>query len=178
MKKSLVAPLLALALVTASCSHRTTNPTVVFVVRHAEKAGGGGEDPPLTDAGLRRAQALVQAVEFANIRAIYTSQFIRNHETAKPLSDKTGVPVTEVPVNLYQPGDYGQLLAKEILAKHAGECVIVVGHQNTVPGVIQGLSGQTVPGLRDTEYGSMFIIVIPGDGTPRLIRAQYGQPDG
>jgi broad specificity phosphatase PhoE len=178
MKKSLVALLLALALVAASCSHGAPASTVVFVVRHAEKAGGGGEDPPLTEAGLRRAQTLVQVVEYANIRAIYTSQFIRNHETAKPLSDKTGVPVTEVPVNLYQPGDYGQVLAKEILAKHAGEGVVVVGHQNTVPGVIQGLTGQTVPGLRDAEYGSLFIIVIPADGTPRLIRAQYGLPDG
>src|SRR6185295_15853233 len=178
MKKTFIAAFLPLALAFSSCSHRASTPTVVFVVRHAEKAGGGGWDPPLTEAGLRRAHALVQAGEYANIRAIYTSQFIRTHETAKPLSDKTGVPATEVPVNLYQPGDYGQMLAKEILAKHAGECVVVIGHQNTVPGVIQGLAGQTVPGLRDTVYGSLFIFVIPTDGPPRLIRAQYGLPDG
>ena len=178
MKKTFIAAVLPLALAAASCSHRASTPTVVFVVRHAEKAVGGGDDPPLTEAGLRRAQALVQVVEDAHIGAIYSSQFTRNRETSKPLSDKTGVPVTEVPVNLYQPGDYGQMLAKEILSKHAGECVVVVGHQNTVPGVIQGLSGQTVPGLRDTEYGSLFIIIIPADGGPRLIRAQYGQPEG
>ena len=177
MKKTFIAAFLTLLLAAASCSHRSPTPTVVFVVRHAEKAVGG-DDPPLTEAGLRRAQALVHAVEYANVGAIYTSQFIRNHETAMPLSDKRGVPVTEVPVNLYQPGDYGQVLAKEILAKHAGECVVVIGHQNTVPGVVQGLSGQTVPGLRDQEYGTLFIIVIPGDGAPKLIRAQYGQPDG
>jgi len=177
MKKTFIAAFLTLTVAAASCSHRESTATVVFVLRHAEKAVGG-DDPPLTEAGLRRAQALIQVVEYANIRAIYTSQFIRTHETAQPLSDKTGVPVTEVPVNLYQPGDYGQQLAKEILAKHAGECVVVVGHQNTVPGVIQGLSGQTVPGLRDLEYGSLFIIVIPSDGAPRLIRAQYGLPDG
>ena len=178
MKKTFIAAFLSLALAAVSCTHRPSTATVVFVVRHAEKAGGGGDDPPLTEAGLRRSQALIQAVEYANTRAIYTTQFIRNHETAKPLSDKTGVPVTEVPVNLHNPGDYGERLAKEILAKHAGEFVVVVGHQNTVPGVVQALSGQTVPGLRDLEYGSVFIIVVPTDGAPRLIRAQYGLPDG
>jgi broad specificity phosphatase PhoE len=177
MKNTFTAACLLLALAAASCSPRTTSPTVVFVVRHAEKAVGG-DDPPLTEAGLRRAQALVQMAEDAHIGAIYTSQFTRNRETAKPLSDKTGVPVTEVPVNLHQPGDYGQVLAKEILAKHAGERVIVIGHQNTIPGIVQGLSGRLVPGLRDTEYGSLFIIVIPGGEAPTLIRAQYGQPDG
>ena len=177
MRRTFIAPFLLVALAAASCSHRPPNPTVVFVVRHGEKAVGG-DDPPLTEAGLRRAQALVQVAEYANIGAIYTSQFTRSHETAKPLSVRTGVPVTEVPANLQQPGDYGQALAKEILAKHAGEYVVVVSHSNTVPAIVLGLSGQTVPDLRDTEYGSLFIIVIPGNGTPRLIRAQYGQPDG
>ena len=177
MKRTLIAVSLLLA-VGAGCSRRPTAPTVIFVVRHAEKAVGLGDDPPLTEAGLRRAQALAQMAGEGKIGAIYTSQFTRNHETAKPLSEKTGVPITEVPVNLYQPGDYGQALAKQILSQHAGEYVVVIGHQNTIPGIIQGLSGKLVPGLRDTEYGSLFIIVVPADGEPRLIRAQYGQPDG
>jgi broad specificity phosphatase PhoE len=177
MKKPLTAVLLLLALAAASCSHRAPNPTVVFVVRHAEKAVGG-DDPPLTEAGSRRAQALVQVAEDAHIGAIYSSQFTRNRETAKPLSDKTGVPVTEVSVNLQQPGDYGQMLAKQILAKHSGEYVVVVSHQNTIPGIVEGLSRRSVPGLKDAEYASLFIIVIPRDGAPTLIRAQYGQPDG
>ena len=176
MKRSLIAASLLLAVAAAGCGHRPTTPTVIFVVRHAEKAVGG-DDPPLTEAGLRRAQALARLAGEGKIGAIYTSQFTRNRETAKPLSDKTGVPITEVPVNLQQPGVYGHILAKEILAKHVGEYIVVVGHQNTVPGTVEGLSGQTVPGLKDTEYASLFIIVIPGEGSPRLIRAQYGQPE-
>ena len=177
MNKTLIAASLLLAVAAAGCSHRAQGPTVIFVVRHAEKAVGG-DDPPLTEAGLRRAQALARMAGEGKIAAIYTSQFTRNHETAKPLSDQIGVPVTEVPVNLQNPGDYGHALAKQILAQHAGEYVVVVGHQNTVPGTVQGLSGKLVPGLKDTEYGSLFIIIVPADGEPRLIRAQYGQPDG
>ena len=177
MKKPVIAPLLVFALVGASCSHRAPSPTVVFVIRHAEKAVGG-DDPPLTEAGQRRAQALAQVTEDSHIGAIYTSQFKRNHETAQPLSDKIGVPITEAPVNLSQPGDYGQTLAKEILAKHAGQSVVVVGHQNTIPGLVEGFSGRLAPGLKDLEYSRLFIIVIPSEGSPRLIRAQYGQPDG
>ena len=176
MNKTLIAASLLLAVAAAGCSHRAQNPTVIFVVRHAEKAVGG-DDPPLTEAGLQRAQALAQMAGEGKIGAIYTSQFIRNHETATPLSDKTGVPITEVPVNLQNPGDYGHALAKQILEQHAGEYVVVVGHQNTIPGTVQGLSGKLVPGLKDMEYGSLFIIIVPAGGEPRLIRAQYGQPD-
>jgi len=177
MKKPVIAALLLLALSGASCTHRAPEATVVFVIRHAEKAVGG-DDPPLTEAGQRRAQALAQVAEDAHIGAIYTTQFKRNHETAQPLSDKSGVPITEAPVNLSQPADYGQTLAKEILAKHAGQSVVVIGHQNTVPAVVEALAGKSLPALKDLEYSRLFIIVIPRDGSPRLIRAQYGQPDG
>jgi len=165
--------LILLALVFASCSRQQQQgSTVVLVVRHADKASDA-EDSPLSDAGLQRAQALAGVAAGANVGAIYTTQFKRNHDTAQPLAERTGVAVTEVPVNLQNPGDYGQRLARDILEKHRGQTVLVVGHGNTVASILEGLTGRTQQ-LGDIEYGDLFIVTVPPSGPPGLIRAQYG----
>ena len=174
--RSLVLVLL-LALAAGSCAGPSPALTTVLIVRHAEKATGG-DDPPLTDAGMRRAQALVGVAREAGVHAIYSSQFKRNVDTVRPLSEATGVAVTEMPVNLEEPGDYGRRLADEIVSKHAGGTTVVVSHLNTIPAIVEALSGRPVAPLNDVEYANLFVVVIPHDGEPRVIRAQYGQPDG
>jgi broad specificity phosphatase PhoE len=163
-----------LLLVVVSCNRPQPGPTVVLVVRHAEKASDA-EDSPLTDDGAGRAQALVGVAENAGVSAIYTTQFRRNHDTAKPFSDRTNVAVTEMPVDLQNPGDYGKRLAKDILEKHAGQTVLIVGHSNTIPLIIEALTGRA--GLvNDVQYRDLFIVTIPPAGQAGLIKAQYGQP--
>lgn len=123
--------LIAVAVV-ASCTWQPPQPqgsTVVLVVRHADKVSDA-EDSLLNETGSRRAQALAAAAADAGVCAIYTTQFKRNHDTAHPLSERIGVAATEVPVNLQNPGDYGQRLARDILEKHKGKTVLVVGHAN------------------------------------------------
>jgi broad specificity phosphatase PhoE len=166
--------LFLLALVVASCGRQQVpqGSTVVLVVRHADKASDA-EDSPLSDAGLQRAQALAGVAAGANVGAIYTTQFKRNHDTAQPLAERTGVAVTEVPVNLQNPGDYGQRLARDILEKHRGQTVLVVSHGNTVASILEGLTGRTQQ-LGDIEYGDLFVVTVPPSGPPGLIRAQYG----
>jgi broad specificity phosphatase PhoE len=167
----------ALTLVACSCAAPPAAPTTVLVVRHAEKASGG-DNPPLTEAGASRAEALAGVAREAGVRAIYSSQFIRNVETVRPLSEAAGVPVTQMEVSLQEPGDYGKRLADEILAKHAGETVVVVSHLNTIPAIVEALSGRPIAPLNDVEYANLFVVVVPRDGEPRVVRAQYGQPDG
>ena len=164
--------ILLLALGTLSCSRPQPSPTVVLIVRHAEKASDA-EDSPLTEAGQQRAQALVRVAEDAGVSAIYTSQFKRNRETAKPLSDRLGVAVTEMPVNLQAPGDYGKTLAREIMQKHSGQTVIVVGHGNTISSTIEGLTGRASQ-VESPAYGDLFIVVVPPSGAARVVKAQYG----
>src|ERR1043165_3577701 len=103
-----------LAFAAASCARAPQGSTVVIVVRHAEKASDA-EDSPLNDAGVQRAQALANVAGDAGVSAVYTTQFRRSHDTARPLAESTGAAVTEMPVNLQSPGDYGQRLARDIL---------------------------------------------------------------
>jgi len=164
--------LLAVGAVSCDDGGARQRPTTVLVVRHAEKASDA-DDSPLTEAGVRRSQALVRVAEEAGVGAVYSSQFRRNRDTAKPLAERLGVSVTEVPVNLNNPGDYGKALARDILEKHAGEAVVVIGHANTVAATVEGLTGHAAP-PGDIQYGDLFIVTVTPSGETRLVKAQYG----
>jgi broad specificity phosphatase PhoE len=173
MKRVITVILLLLALGAASCGRRQQQgSTVVLVVRHADKASDA-EDSPLNDAGMRRAQALAAVAADAGVSAIYTTQFKRNRDTAQPLAQRTGVTVTEASVNLQNPGDYGQRLARDIIEQHRGQTVLVVGHGNTVASIVEGLTGRA-PQLGDIQYGDLLIVTVPPSGPAGLVRAQYG----
>jgi broad specificity phosphatase PhoE len=172
MRRSYLIPIVLVLSWCGGCSRATPNPTVVLVVRHAEKASDD-TDTALSESGLRRAQALARAAGDSRIGAIYTSQFKRSRDTAQPLADQLGIPITEVTVNLDNPGDYGKQLAGEILNKHKGQTAVVVSHRNTVSSIVEALAGKS-PGEIQDVYSDLFIVVIPTDGPARLIKAQYG----
>ncbi len=81
-------------------------PTVVYLVRHAEKAQASDNNPPLSEAGMRRAEALAQTLGDAGVSAIYTTQFKRTTDTAAPLAALAGAAVTTLEVNHDDPRDY------------------------------------------------------------------------
>lgn len=176
MKRAIAGLALLLALGVVSCQRPQPNSTIVLIVRHAEKASDA-EDSPLTEAGVQRAQALVRVAEDAGVSAIYTTQFKRSRDTAQPLSDRLGVAVTEAPVNLTAPGDYGKALARGILEKHSGQAVMVIGHGNTIASIIEGLSGRAAS-IGEIKYHDLFVVTVSPSGPANVIKAQYGFRDG
>lgn len=168
--------LLLLATSLVACSRTQTGSTTVLLVRHAEKASDA-DDSPLTETGTERARALLQVAGDAGVSAIYSTQFKRNRDTVQPLAERLKLAVTEMPVNLQSPGDYGKRLAKEILEKHPGQTILVVGHSNTIGSILEGLSGRAVP-MDGVEYQDLFIVTIHPDGAAGIIKAQYGVKAG
>ncbi|HYH44274.1 MAG TPA: phosphoglycerate mutase family protein, partial [Thermoanaerobaculia bacterium] len=142
-------PLLLLALLLAGVLHAEGQPqsqpvsvpgaTTVVIVRHAEKADAS-EDPVLSAAGQKRAEALAAALDGAEVGAVYVSQFRRTRLTAGPLVGRLGLAAQARPV-----GDdvaaSARELATEVLTRQAGKTVLVVGHSNTVPVMVQAFSG-------------------------------------
>lgn len=165
--------LLLLSLAAVCCNRPSPAPTVVMVVRHAEKVADT-DDTPLSEAGARRAQALARVAEAADVKAIYSSQFRRNRDTVQPLADRLGIAITEVPVNLDAPGDYGERLARQVRQERPGQTVLVVTHRNTMQSLVEALSGKAIDPIAD-EYSDLFIVVAPAEGPARLIRAGYGE---
>ena len=73
--------------------------TKLFLVRHGQSAGNaegrfGGHSPtPLSELGLRQAEAAAQMLAKEGITAIYSSDLFRAVQTAEPLSKLTGVSI-------------------------------------------------------------------------------------
>ncbi|HEX8474487.1 MAG TPA: phosphoglycerate mutase family protein [Pyrinomonadaceae bacterium] len=161
-----------LALGLAACTRPQPGTTTVLLVRHGEKASEA-EDSPLTEAGQQRAQALVRVAEDAGVSAVYSSQFKRNLDTARPLSEHLGIAVTQIPVNPSSLSDYGKSLAVDILGKHRGQTVVVVGHSNTLAATVESLIGRPAR-IDSVEYHDLFVVSVPPTGTATVIKAEYG----
>ena len=133
----------------------------IFIVRHAEKAGG--DDPDLTKAGRARAKSLATVLKDAGITAIYTSEVKRTQQTAAPLAKALHLEPAVIPAK-----DRAALVAK--LQGSSGN-VLVVGHSNTIPEIIKALGITTSVTIADNDYDNLFLVVL--EEKPRLIRLHY-----
>ena len=142
--------------------------TSVIVLRHAEKALSVDEDPVLSEAGQQRALRLATMLGSQKIDAIYVSDTRRAQLTAAPLAARLGVPVT-----IRSGKDLDGLLA-DIGARYVGGRVVVVGHSNTVPVIIDKLTrGSTTVSLADEEYDALFVVNVTRFGPPSVVTLRY-----
>ncbi|GLC24190.1 phosphoglycerate mutase family protein [Roseisolibacter agri] len=157
---------------TGAAVARAASPTLVLLVRHAEKAAEPADDPPLTDLGSTRARALQAALADAGVQAVIATPRRRTSDTAKPLADALGLVPEIVPLS----GDHVKAVA-DAVRRHAGQVILVVGHSNTIPAIIGALGGPRLKDLCDAEHSNLFVLTLPAEGTPRLVRGQYGPAD-
>jgi broad specificity phosphatase PhoE len=159
----------------AQATNRAGAPSLVLLVRHAEKAAEPASDPPLTAAGAARAQALAAALRDAGVTAIITTQLRRTRETAQPLAMTRGLTPEVVPISRGAIAAHVEA-AVAAVRRHAGGVVLVVGHNNSVPAIIAALGGPRLPDICESVYASLFVLV-PGGGEARLVRSHYGAAD-
>jgi broad specificity phosphatase PhoE len=146
--------------------------TIVILVRHAEKkiVPPENKDPDLSPAGLARAQEIVRMFKDTDIKAIYATQYKRTQQTAKPLADKLGIPITKVEAKKTSE------LVKRIRSKNAGQVIFIAGHNNTVPEIIAALGGPQLPIIPETEFDNLYILTVHNDGSTTLLKLRYGSP--
>ncbi len=153
-------------LVAALASWLLTTPTVaaaqgaVFVVRHAERADTSS-DSLLSAVGQARAERLAVLLKDAGITQIYTTNLRRTVQTAAPLAAALRLTPTELPVN-----DLDALFTR-LNGATLHDRVLVVGHSNTVPQILQRLGVTSPVTIADTEYDNLFI-AIPQKGSSAL----------
>ncbi|MGD8815691.1 MAG: phosphoglycerate mutase family protein [Acidobacteriota bacterium] len=156
---------------------RQPGTTTVFLVRHAERAAPGDpefdpsdpSDPPLNAAGRARAQELARVLEEAGVTAVYASQFKRTQQTVEPLAQRAGVPVT-----VHDARDSAGLAAL-IARGDAGGVVVVAGHSNTVPELIEALGAPPVAPIEDAwEYDNLFVVTRGDAGEATVQTLKYG----
>ena len=158
MKCFLLSLLLSGLFVSATAAQST-----VFIVRHAEKAESGGNNPDLSEAGRSRAEALAKMLKDAGISAIYATELKRTQQTAAPLAKMLHLDPTIVPAK-----DSATLIAK---VRGSTGNVLVVGHGNTIPDLIKGFGIATPINIAENDYDNLFVLVL--EEKPRLIRLHY-----
>ncbi len=159
----------------AAGQDRAAGTTVVVLVRHAERASDGGADPSLTAVGRARADELAALLGKAEVTGILTTPFARTRETAAPLAQARDLEVRAVPVAGGLTAHVAQTV-EAIRGPLAGGTVLVVGHGNTVPGILSALGGPAIPTLCEAAYDRLFILVLEPGQSPRFLETRYGGP--
>lgn len=152
-------------------AYRCVSTTTIVVVRHAEKALGTIDDPPLAPEGEQRSERLARILGEASgaghLEAIYVTDTRRTQQTAAPLAARLHL----VPVVLPAADISGA--AARMLREQRGGTVLVVGHSNTMPQLIRELSGKLIEPIPDEDYGEIYVLSVPRFGKTSLVRMKY-----
>lgn len=156
MKNSLTSFILLLFF---GCQYSFAEQTV-FLIRHAEKVISTDKNPALTEAGTQRAQSLLQLFSNAKPTAIFTTQYQRTQLTAKPLSEALNVPITILESTAGNSAQYPGLLMQQICALPNNSNVLVVGHSNTLPAILEDWTNVPILPIADDEYNRIFMVKV------------------
>ena len=147
--------------------------TLIFLVRHAERADDGGmaseEDPHLSEAGYARASALAEMLKDSGLTHIHSSDYIRTRETAAPAAEAMSLEVTSYNVRLLDD------FAQELLSTPGRH--LVTGHSNTTPDLVTALGGDPHGEIAEMEYDRLYILTVGPAGVVTVL-LRFGKPFG
>jgi len=149
-----------------SLSGISQNTNEIYIVRHAEKSTDPAHNPPLTNNGKQRAEALKTLLKDKNIQAVFSTATARTTETATPLSN-----LMNIPIQYYGHDTLSAFLQRVIQLK---KNVLIVGHSNTILPMLDQLqlSHNTI-NIADTVYDNIFIIKTKDNKAVSLTETTY-----
>ncbi|WDE06516.1 histidine phosphatase family protein [Thalassomonas viridans] len=144
----------------------TCLPEKIYMTRHAEKLiEEGNRDPGLSAAGKARAERLARMFTDIKVDHLLSTPYKRTQQTLMPLSKAKNLEVT-----LYDPRK-GKEFIKQLKNDYCKQTLVVSGHSNTVPNMLQALGvkfevkvgGYTFKHqpsiiLSEAEFGQLFAI--------------------
>lgn len=141
--------------------------TTIILVRHAEKMKDQ-KDPNLTEKGQIRATKLKDILSGIQLDKIYSTDFNRTQQTASPTAKAQKIEITN-----YQPfglKDFGKKLQEE----HSGKNILVVGHSNTTPKLLNIFLNETVvESIDESDYTNLFVINIDKKGNAKSLLLRF-----
>lgn len=146
---------------TRSESAAQLEPTVVFLVRHAERAEDGTSDPPISDAGRARARLVAEMLRDAELTRIHTTDYRRTRATGRPTAEAHGLEM-----ELYDPSDLAAF--SDRLRASPGRH-LVLGHSNTTPALAEALGGDPGEPIDEFEYDRLYIVTLTPEGASTVL---------
>ncbi|MCO4294595.1 histidine phosphatase family protein [Solitalea sp. MAHUQ-68] len=171
---SKITGLLFLCALISTCQNSSTSDpspdlTTIILVRHAEKLNLD-PDSPLSSDGKRRANDLATLLDNVHIDAVYSIAFPRNLSTVQPLCESKGLS----PI-LYQRNVYAGVI-ETIVNNYKGETVLICGDTETVPGMLNVLSGgEEYKTLKEPDYNHIYYALARQIGKSEVIVKTYGE---
>lgn len=135
----------------------------VFVVRHAERTGE--PDPPLNEIGCARARALSQMLADAGVTQVFASDTLRAQETGSPTAASANCAI-----EVYPQTTLDALVTRIRSVMKPGKSILVVGHRETVPKIVELLGATTAP-LESGEHNRLIVVTLAG--TPLAVTLRY-----
>lgn len=133
--------------------------TTYYFIRHAEKdrSNPSEKNPHLTEKGLKRADNWNTILSNVKFDAVYSTDYHRTLETAKPTAEKNNL-------NILVYGKTDMDNVSSFLYNNVGKTVLVVGHSNTTPAFVNSILKQEKYGdIDDNNNGNLYILTIMGD---------------
>ena len=125
--------------------------TTYYLVRHAEKACDDCNTCGLSPDGISRAETLADYLSDKGIDTIFASQCLRARNTAQPLADRL-----QKTVSVYQTGQLNSFISKVKAFDHSRQ-ILIVGHSNQIPVMIDSLAHQQVF-IAEDDFDNMYIV--------------------
>lgn len=136
----------------------STEITTFYLIRHAEKnrKDSTNKNPNLNLKGLLRAEKWKNVFKNISFDAIYSTDYNRTRETATPTALKNKLELT-----IYNPNT---IAINELSKKHSGKNVLIVGHSNTTPQVVNKFLGSdTYEDIDDNNNANLYIVTVKDD---------------
>ena len=141
--------------------------TTFILVRHAETADDGTKDPALSAEGMERAQKLAEHLTDTYITAIYSTTYKRTQGTVSQIAAQRALDIHN-----YDP--FGPETLENILKEEQGGIILIAGHSNTTPNLVNKLIGKDqFAQLDESEYDHLFIVTLTEIGKGKLVHMSY-----
>ena len=128
-----------------------------YFVRHAEKNTEQTDNPDLLPAGEIRAANYADYFKSIKLDAVYSSNFTRTLETAKPTANAQNL---ETIVYNHSTIDY-----KKFLEDTKNQTVFIVGHSNTIPNFVNTIIGENIyDEIDESIYNYLYIVKLSNFG--------------
>ena len=136
----------------------TVQTATYYLIRHDEKdmTDLKAEDPYLNVEGLQRAGRWADYFESYQIDKIYMTKYLRTKQTISMIAQQKAIIPT-----LYDPHNVPM---DDFLKETNGKKVLIVGHSNTIPNVVNALIGkEEYEDMDDNDNSTLFKVTINGE---------------
>ncbi|WP_445710561.1 phosphoglycerate mutase family protein [Flavobacterium sp.] len=131
--------------------------TKIILLRHAEKEKDGSKDPKLSKQGMLRAEKLNFMLSDFSIDKLFSTAYIRTQKTLGAISQSRNITISN-----YEARDKN--FAEQLVRNEMGKTIIVAGHSNTIPALVNVLIKEDkYKDLSEEEYGKLWILTFSNE---------------